>query len=163
VGIGSSRPEKWRVNHGSVFAEGVTLYVYAERGYLPNKFSLVPRLMAICSNSVHGLSSTLREDKGGSVTGSGGRIRPEAITEFYPEHVAIPEIVTVPNVESALSRRVFVVHGARRHFVLNQHSDARRNGSGNGVNRRRKKAARRGGGEVASLEAFDKRGNLSSA
>lgn len=43
-------------------------------GFLPDKLSLVPRLMAVCNISVHGLSSTLREDKGGSVTVRGGRL-----------------------------------------------------------------------------------------
>ena len=42
-------------------------------GFLSDKLSLVPRLMAICSNDLHGLSSTLREDKGGSVTVRSGR------------------------------------------------------------------------------------------
>jgi hypothetical protein len=44
----------------------------SERGFLTDKLSLVPRLMAVSSNSVHGSSSTLREDKGGSVTMAGG-------------------------------------------------------------------------------------------
>jgi hypothetical protein len=44
----------------------------SERGFLTDKLSLVPRLMAVSRNSVHGSSSTLREDKGGSVTMAGG-------------------------------------------------------------------------------------------
>jgi hypothetical protein len=44
----------------------------SERGFLTDKLSLVPRLMAVSSNNVHGSSSTWREDKGGSVTMAGG-------------------------------------------------------------------------------------------
>jgi hypothetical protein len=45
----------------------------SKRGFLPDKLPLVPRLMAVSSNSVHGSSTTLREDKGGSVTIADGR------------------------------------------------------------------------------------------
>ena len=35
VGIGSSCPEKWRANHGSVFAEGVIVGADTELTQLP--------------------------------------------------------------------------------------------------------------------------------
>lgn len=42
-------------------------------GFLPDKLSLVPRLMSVVSNNVHDSSSTLGEDKGGSITMIEGR------------------------------------------------------------------------------------------
>lgn len=45
--------------------------------------------MAVCSDSVHGLSSTLREDKGGSLTMSGGPVQPEAVTGMRLENELI--------------------------------------------------------------------------
>lgn len=37
----------------------------AKRGFLPDHFSFVPRLMAIGSNSLHGVVLRIREDKDG--------------------------------------------------------------------------------------------------
>ena len=45
----------------------------SERGFLPDKLSLVPRLVAGSSSGIHGVSSMLMEDKGGSVRTGGGR------------------------------------------------------------------------------------------
>ena len=62
----------------------------SERGFLPDKLTLVPRQMAVCSNSVHGSSSTLREDKAGSVTMSGGRFFDPHSLELATEFILLP-------------------------------------------------------------------------
>lgn len=56
----------------------------SERGFLPDKLFLVPRLMAAFSYGVHGSPSTLRDDKGGSVTMAGSRYLTQSLPFTNP-------------------------------------------------------------------------------